>query len=224
MHDHPLLVIEDESVQREMMGFLLKQLVPDVELVGSLKEAEAALSARSFLLVIADYALPDGRVSQLLEQGLLETENLLVITGRDHVELPKGVEILRKPIDIERFRALVSKRFANDGPRHSSHFDEPNGAHLDQTELVVLRLLHTDDDEASSKRAYRRLVEALGGEIPSHVEVRVQNVRELEDTEQVLFTPCLVREEPRPRAWLVGDLADRASLDQLLRDSGIDPP
>jgi hypothetical protein len=42
------------------------------------------------------------------------------------------------------------------------------------------------------------------------------------ETDQVLFTPTLVKRSPLPRAWLIGDLGDGESVLDMLRTCGLE--
>jgi len=42
------------------------------------------------------------------------------------------------------------------------------------------------------------------------------------EEDQVVFTPTLVKRNPFPRAWLIGDLSDHAVVMSLLDKSGVE--
>ncbi|MEM1033239.1 MAG: hypothetical protein AAGA56_01710 [Myxococcota bacterium] len=230
MESVPTLVVEDEPVQREMMGLLLERMGARVDLARSLREARALYDTRAarYRLVVADYALLDGKVSQLLTDGLVTSRELIVTTGRDLVELPDEVTVLRKPIDVDQFREEVARRTASPRPRLTARFDDKETVDEDHPSdgapgaATQLRLLVAHPDDPAGLRAHRRLLEALGGTVPEGMDLRVEDVTGLPEDEQVMFTPCLVRDHPRPRAWLLGDLGDRESLTKMLQDSGVD--
>jgi hypothetical protein len=43
------------------------------------------------------------------------------------------------------------------------------------------------------------------------------------ESDNVVFTPTLVKRSPEPRAWFLGDLSDRRVVADLLHMCGIEP-
>lgn len=127
---HTVLVVEDEPVLRASMVRGLSKLA-DIEVVGtgSVREARAAIEARSPDLVITDLDLPDGSGIEVV--GELDRVGLRVpivfvsaFIGQFRSRLPKraGTDVFEKPISLDRLRRLVGERLLEDVDVPSSPF------------------------------------------------------------------------------------------------------
>jgi DNA-binding response OmpR family regulator len=103
-----ILVIEDDTDERELLGALLSAQGFVLSLAASVTEALAAFGANHFCMVLADYNLPDGTGTGLLREakrrGLLNGAVLYLCTAEMFAKPDAGVGLLRKPIDL---RALM---------------------------------------------------------------------------------------------------------------------
>ena len=111
-----LLVVDDEPDLRTLYELTLVREGYAVETAGSVDEAWAHLSERTFSAVITDMRLPDGTGLELLQR--LEAhgrgEKAIVITAygsaQGAVEALKcgAYDYLTKPVDLRQFRAVVA--------------------------------------------------------------------------------------------------------------------
>ena len=122
-----LLVIDDEPDLRTLYELTLLREGYEIETAGSVEDAWAQLSARTFSAVITDMRLPDGSGLDLLrrleEAG--RREKIIVITAYGSAEsavdaLQAGAyDYLTKPVDLKLFRSVVASalgRAASSGP------------------------------------------------------------------------------------------------------------
>ena len=111
-----LLVVDDEPDLRTLYELTLVREGYAVETAGSVEEAWALLSARSFNAVITDMRLPDGSGLELLQRldAAARSEKAIVITAYGSAEgaveaLKCGAyDYLTKPVDLRQFRAVVA--------------------------------------------------------------------------------------------------------------------
>ncbi|ABI56963.1 circadian clock KaiB family protein [Alkalilimnicola ehrlichii MLHE-1] len=89
-------------------------------------------------------------------------------------------------------------------------------------ERALLRLFISDHTDRS-RRALANLERICAEELRGRYEIEIVDVLldpQAAENEQVLATPTLIRELPRPMRRIIGDLADH---DQVLRDLEIQP-
>ncbi|HKX95597.1 MAG TPA: sigma-54 dependent transcriptional regulator, partial [Methylibium sp.] len=122
-----LLVVDDEPDLRTLYELTLLREGYDIETAGSVEEAWAQLTDRTFSAVITDMRLPDGSGLDLLRR-LEETgrrEKAIVITAYGSAESAVGAlkagayDYLTKPVDLKLFRSVVASalgRVASSGP------------------------------------------------------------------------------------------------------------
>jgi len=111
-----LLVVDDEPDLRTLCELTFAREGYDVDTAGSVAEAWACLSARSYHVVITDMRLPDGMGLDILRA--LETagrpEKTVVLTAygspENAVEALKAgaFDYLTKPVDLRQFRSVVA--------------------------------------------------------------------------------------------------------------------
>lgn len=93
----PLLLVEDDELQRERLELALSQANFDVTGVGSVREARAAMEALVFPVVIIDRKLGDGDgislISELRKQYAQHRVYLMLLSALDSAEeRQKGME------------------------------------------------------------------------------------------------------------------------------------
>ncbi len=111
-----ILVVDDEPDLRTLYELALVREGHAVQCVGSLAEANEALTARHFDVLITDMRLPDGLGMSLLLRLREERrrERSVVITAYGSAEnaveaLKAGAfDYLSKPVDIKQFRMVVA--------------------------------------------------------------------------------------------------------------------
>ena len=221
-----VFVLEDDPDQRDLLRAFFALRGCEVEAVANLEEAREALrteaSAEHHDLYVIDYDLPDGVSFELLEEGLLDPEQTLVISAsRSLPPPPPGAQHITKPASMESLTTAVGKLLWTgwSGPPSSSIMDRHSRPPDEGTDLRLVLYVCLGSD--LSDRALRRLAEALGTDPTTDPRVRIVDVESTEGltesaAEGVLFTPTLERRSPEPRAWLVGALEDPAAVRALI--------
>lgn len=117
-----ILVVDDEQIIRESLGFVLKKEGFQVEEAANGREALAKQEAHPFDVVISDIEMPEMRGMDLLEQITKRTPQTFVIMITAFASLETAIAALRKgaydyvlkPIDFDdilhRIRKLLSHR------------------------------------------------------------------------------------------------------------------
>jgi len=116
MHQHRILVLEDEPELAELLVELLRDLAYDVESVGRMEDALAALQRGPRCAVLADLTLPDVAREEVV--GSLRTRSgtakillMSAIPAADLERLGRKLSVDRvipKPFDLDEFEdALV---------------------------------------------------------------------------------------------------------------------
>jgi DNA-binding NtrC family response regulator len=117
-----ILVVDDEQIIRESLGFVLKKEGYQVEEAPNGKEALAKQEARPFDVVISDIEMPELRGMELLEHITKRTPQTFVIMITAFASIETAVAALRKgaydyvlkPIDFDdilhRIRKLLDHR------------------------------------------------------------------------------------------------------------------
>jgi hypothetical protein len=149
----------------------------------------------------------------------------LVVTAHPD---PEGVEettLVRKPLDLDKFllkiRRIFESRDATTTPATGAA-SSPEAAEAVDVELT----LYISPTSPPSMKA-RRNMERMMAEFPAaRIGFEVLDLaREPEraESDNVVFTPTLVKRRPEPRAWFLGDLSDRRVVADLLHMCGIEP-
>ena len=111
-----LLVVDDEPDLRTLYELTLLREGYNVDSAGSVEEAWAQLSERSYNAVITDMRLPDGNGLDLLRrlEAARRSEKTIMITAYGSAEnaveaLKAGAfDYLTKPVDLRQFRSVVA--------------------------------------------------------------------------------------------------------------------
>ncbi len=128
--DPVVLVVEDEPVLRASMVRGLARL-PGVEVMdaGTVRDARKLIAAYPPRLVICDLDLPDGSgievATELDRRGLRVPVAFVSAFVREFgPRLPRrsGIEVLEKPISLERLRGLVESHLGHEAVEPSSPF------------------------------------------------------------------------------------------------------
>ncbi|WP_250625034.1 sigma-54-dependent transcriptional regulator [Pinirhizobacter soli] len=115
MSKQTVLVVDDERDIRELLTITLGRMELEVDSVGSVGEARAALDGRRYDLCFTDMRLPDGSGQELIEliaERFPETP-VAMITAYGNVDaavnaLKAGAfDFVSKPVDIQLLRRLV---------------------------------------------------------------------------------------------------------------------
>ena len=110
-----VLVVDDDESLQNLFKLFLKKIGFSRVVVGTVKEALAALDKQKFDLVFLDLKLPDGPADDVYDQVKAEQPEcpIIVITGYPDSEmlnriLAKGpITVLKKPLKIEQLKDTV---------------------------------------------------------------------------------------------------------------------
>lgn len=208
------MLVEDDGDLRAALAELLSRKGCAVREASTVEAARVALSEAAVDVVLSDYELGTETASGLLAEAPSGV-HLICLTGHTHPELPAGVRLLRKPVEIDELLGVVAEGITKGEP-----VKEATGA------PVALRVaLYLDSRSPMGARARRRFYETLARFSPDGAEVIEIDVRAGPPPEGVplpKFLPSVCRLEPGPRLWLVGDLADVEPLEALLESGGVE--
>jgi DNA-binding NtrC family response regulator len=116
-----VLIVEDDTVQREVLGDILSDQGYSVELAAGGEKAIRILESRSFQVVITDLKMPGADGIDVLRAALAEDENAVVVlvtaygTVKTAVQAMKdgAVEYLTKPVDKDELLIVLEKALQN---------------------------------------------------------------------------------------------------------------
>jgi two-component system, OmpR family, response regulator len=196
-----ILVVEDDTVLAAALTRALNQAAYTVDLVEDGEEANRALGANTYDLVVLDIALPklDGMSVLRRLRDRRAHVPVLVLTARDTLEdrvagLDLGADdYMTKPFDLPEFearvRALIRRGHYNAGTsmthgsmrfdpaaRRLFHKDQP--VELSARELAVIELLLSRQGRVVSKEQMIDHMFGFGDDVGSNaIEVYVHRVR-----------------------------------------------
>jgi CheY-like chemotaxis protein len=108
------------------MALALRGAGFDVQPAGSGREALALLEATPYDLLVTDYDMPGMTGTEMLqiatERGLVGTARPLIVTAHPSPKGTEGFPVVRKPLDLARFVAML-RSFHSGGPEANSGGD-----------------------------------------------------------------------------------------------------
>jgi diguanylate cyclase (GGDEF)-like protein len=112
-----LLVVDDDSMIRQLLNIVLTDLGFDVELLESLRAARERTAVRNFDIVIVDKNLPDGNGLSLCEELCAVDTDCKIVLMSGHADLASAARALQaevadyllKPLDLEDLRGRMSR-------------------------------------------------------------------------------------------------------------------
>ena len=229
-----VLVVEDDDQVATVLAALLESEGYEVAIATTADGGLQRLRERPYHLIVSDYWLPDRTGAWMLGEashtGLLRDSQVLVITAEHR---PQGVEnlmVLRKPLDLDDFLRHVHDVLA---PVRQEE--------LERVKQEVVRAVKTDGGSSSAKidltlyistsspsslKALRNLQRILGDYDASEVRLTVcdlsRDASPSAEEDRIAFTPTLVKRNPEPKVWVLGDLADAQVVTDLLAHSGLE--
>ncbi len=157
-----VLVIDDESDLRELLGLTLRKLGLDVTEADCLAQAREKLASQQFALCLTDMRLPDGMGLELVEELAAGRYGsaipIAVITAYGSMEnavaaLKAGAfDYLTKPIDLEQLRLLIRSALASPQEKAAAAQSEVTG-------VGIGRLVGT----APAMRQLRAMIDRIAG-------------------------------------------------------------
>jgi|ERR1700756_5671220 two-component system, OmpR family, response regulator len=108
-----ILIVEDERELREVLARGLRRAGYTVDAAGTAAEAQQLIEGQSYVLVVADWMLPDGNGIDLADRALEHRAKTVIISGY-LFGLPAGAArrhfLLRKPFSIDDLVVAVQNR------------------------------------------------------------------------------------------------------------------
>jgi len=232
-----ILIADAEEDHAGALAAVLQGQGYRVDVVASAEAALEALRSAPFQVLLIHYGLPDRNGVALLKQaraeGLVGEAAEILFTGKPAVEGADDVTVLRKPIEFQDLVRQVNSIVGSpEGPGPPAPSDRRrkgaeaaaararHGAKIDLALYVTLPW-------PSSIRAQSNLSRILSGVPKGDVYLRVCDLaREPEraESDNVLFSPTLVKVWPEPKMWILGDLSEPDVLTDLLSMCGIEVP
>jgi CheY-like chemotaxis protein len=226
-----ILLVEDDEDTRQLLAVALEAQSYGVTQAGDAEEGLEALRSAPFDMVLTDYDLPGKTGAAMLREAgdlrILHGAATLVVTAHPD---PEGVEdstLIRKPLDLEKFLLNIRRIFESMSVRQSpvpvtASASSPRAAQAADVELT-LYISPTSPPSMKARRNMERMIAEFPA-APIRFEV-LDLAREPEraESDNVVFTPTLVKRSPEPRAWFLGDLSDRRVVADLLHMCGIEP-
>jgi CheY-like chemotaxis protein len=207
-----ILLVEDSEDTRTLLALALGNDGWQVEQAADAFEGADRLRRERYDLLIADYDLPGRTGAEMIQEafdaGVLADTRTVVITAHPEPHGVGNLDVFRKPLDLPAFLEQMRRLCSVGAPAER----RADGATL---ELVLYVSTHS--------LASARALEALRALVPdSTPDVRL-TVCDLTahpqdgEADNVVFTPTLVKQQPAPRTWILGDLTRTETLDELLR-------
>jgi PAS domain S-box-containing protein len=197
----PLLVVEDNAVNRLVAVNMLERLGYTVETVVNGKQAVEVVQQRAFALILMDIQMPvmDGiEATRLIRR--VQTIPIIAMTANDHAAdvsryLAVGMsDCISKPVTIERLRMIVEKYVVM--PGSVSKVDMPQGVELvdgvkdsllssDELELPVFDVLQAKRIAIGKLPILQKIVEQFSRDVPKQIDklveaLQVANRKEVE--------------------------------------------
>ncbi len=106
-----LLLVEDDDDTRDLMTLALRGAGFEVQAAGSGREALDLLAATPYDLLVTDYDMPGMTGTEMLqiaaERGIVRDARPLIVTAHPSPKGTEGFTVVRKPLDLARFVAML---------------------------------------------------------------------------------------------------------------------
>jgi DNA-binding NtrC family response regulator len=222
-----ILVVEDQEDVRRMLVTALEIDGHLVDEAANARDGLKRLQEARYNLVLSDYAMPGGTGTWMLTEaerrGLMEHTVALIVTAHPDVGELAEVEVISKPIDLDRFLEQVRRLLA---APEGHHVTKPSGRRSDRApEHRAELILYVSAESAASLQARRNLDRLLARFDGSQIKVTICDLgREPHagEADRIAFTPTLVRRFPEPRMWVLGNLREADVVADMLRVAGVD--
>jgi CheY-like chemotaxis protein len=224
-----ILLVEDDEDTRQLLAVALEAQAYEVAQAGDAEDGLEALRKGRFDMILTDYDLPGKTGAAMLREAnalrLVDGAATLVVTAHPDPEGVADASLVRKPLDLEKFLLKIRRIFESMSVRTVQASGSASSS--DAAEAVGVELtLYISPTSPPSMKA-RRNMERLIADFPAaRIGFEVLDLsREPEraESDNVVFTPTLVKRRPEPRAWFLGDLSDRRVVADILHMCGIEP-
>lgn len=221
-----ILLVEDDEDSRQFMSVALGVRGYAVEEASSADQGLDLLRGARYDLVLTDYDMPGKTGAVMLKEahaaGLMDGTPALVVTAHPDPVGVEGLDLIRKPLDIDKFLLQIAKILepGRSGGRPSSSA-KPAPAEEPRIEFA----LYVSRVSPASMRARRNMEALLARFNAAQVKVEICDLalRPAEaERDRVIFTPTLVKRRPDPPTWVLGDLADATVVTDLLNLHGVE--
>jgi len=220
-----LLVVDDQDDVRILLLTALEMEGYEVIGARNARDGLRCLEDHHFHLVVTDYAMPGETGLWMLHEAarrhLLDGTPALVVTAHPDVRADEqDFEVVRKPLDLDRFLAQVRSLLGTD----DTHRGPADGLAPDGS-LVVELVLYVSSASLASLQAQRNLKQALRGFDRHRFRLTICDLsREpfAGEADSIVVTPTLVKRFPGPRMWIIGSLEDRQVLADVLEGAGLE--
>ena len=202
-----------------------------VDEAASAADGLKCLQQSRYDLVLSDYAMPGGTGTWMLhqasQQGLMDHTIALVVTAHPDVRDLQDIEVVTKPLDLDKFLEQVRHILATEARMTepwSMAADTPRTNVRNARHRVELVLYVSAASQACSQ-ARRNLEQLLEQFDASQVKLSICDLgREPDagDADRIAFTPTLVKKFPEPKMWVLGNLKEPQIIGDLLRACGVD--
>jgi DNA-binding NtrC family response regulator len=224
-----ILLVEDDEDTRQLLAVALEAQVYDVVQAGDAEEGLDALRQGRFDMILTDYDLPGKTGAAMLREAnalrLADGAATLVVTAHPD---PEGVEeatLVRKPLDLEKFLHQVRRIFESMPAqvRPPAHPSSPAPADFAERVELTLYISASSPPSLKARRNMEKLLQEFHAAEIGFEVLDLARAPERAERDNVVFTPTLVKRQPEPRAWILGDLSDPAVVTDLLHMCGIEP-
>lgn len=218
-----VLVVEDQDDVRLMLTTVLRMEGYQVEEAANALQGLECLKRGRFDLVLADYAMPGGTGTWMLQQaasdGWLQHTAAVIVTAHPELIRPSAAyTVVGKPIDLDGFLEQV-RRILNMADGASRAPSRPRS-----TPARIELVLYVSAASPASMQAQGNMERVLADFNRDDVAYSICDLQlnpETAEFDRVVFTPTLVKRHPAPRLWIIGDLRDGDVVADLLRASGV---
>ena len=225
-----ILIVEDQDDVRRMLATALGIDGHLVEEANSAAEGLKCLQQTRYDLVLTDYAMPGGTgtwmLHQATEEGLMNNTVALIVTAHPDVRDVENIEVITKPLDLDRFLEQVRRILArSDGSARSSRRENTPRSTARSNRHRVELVLYVSSASPSCAQARSNLERLLAQFDESQVRYTICDLKDdplagVDD--RIAFTPTLVKRHPGPKVWVLGNLRDPQIVADLLRVSGVE--
>ena len=229
-----ILLVEDEADLREALTTLLEEEGYQITGAGTAERGLACLETQHYDLVICDYMLPGKTGAWMLQEAasrnLLLHTAIIVMTAHPTIEL-QGIDILRKPLDIDSFlrdvtHLLTPLQERSGGASSPSDAQGADGKINDAEGRECIGFqLYVSGSSSASRKAVRNMERLLEEYDRNQVRFQICDLArswaETADEDHIIFTPTLVKRFPPPKVWLIGSLDNLDIVADLLLDAGV---
>jgi two-component system response regulator GlrR len=227
-----ILLVEDDEDTRHLLALALRGGGYVVDQAATAPEGLERLRQKRYDLILTDYDLPGRTGSAMLReavaQGLLHGAPMVVVTAHPQPDLVRGAAVMQKPLDIGQFLGQVTHILEEMAGVTAPDPDDDSAAagSAGSPALGVDLVLYVSADSPASQRARSHLASVLSSFDAGQVRLEVCDVgedAERAERDKVVFTPSLVARCGGLSTWVLGDLADRTLLLDLLHVCGLEP-